>query len=152
MRTREGSSRVWSCGVVDWTDRPLNEQSVAWFDSLSQYARDFACAWSISCPPRVLAHWPGCSLQRLLPCQLLSLRRWIFASICPHSRVEFPAFSSRGCYSRRIVVIFCRCGDLLPFSLVFCSPRRAGVPSVSLWIRFCYPLRFLRLTAAAAVA
>ena len=143
---------MWSCGVVDWTDRPLNEQSVAWFDSLSQYARDFACAWSISCPPRVLAHWPGCSLQRLLPCPLLSLRRWIFASICPHSRVEFPAFSSRGRCSRMTVVIFCRCGGLFPFSLGLCSPRRAEIPSVSPWTHFCYPLCCLKLTAAIAVA
>jgi hypothetical protein len=27
---------VWSCGVVDWFGRPLNEQSVAWSDSWSQ--------------------------------------------------------------------------------------------------------------------
>ena len=82
---------------------------------------------------------------------LLSPRRWLFASICPHSGVEFLAFSSRDCYSRRIVLIFCRCGDPLHFSLVLCSPRRAEVPSVSLWIHFCFPLCCLRLTAAAAV-
>jgi len=23
----------WSCGVVDWTDRPHNDQPVAWFDN-----------------------------------------------------------------------------------------------------------------------
>jgi len=27
---------VWSCGVVDWFSRPLNEQPVAWSDSWSQ--------------------------------------------------------------------------------------------------------------------
>jgi len=36
LRTRDGSGRVWSCGVVDWTDRSLNEQPVAWSDSWSQ--------------------------------------------------------------------------------------------------------------------
>jgi len=27
---------VWLCGVVDWIDRPLNEQPVVWSDSWSQ--------------------------------------------------------------------------------------------------------------------
>jgi len=27
---------VWSCGVVNWISRPLNEQPVAWSDSWSQ--------------------------------------------------------------------------------------------------------------------
>jgi len=70
------------------------------------YARDFASAWLFPCPRCVLAHWPGCSPQCLLLYPLLSLRRSLFASICPHSRVEFLAFSFRSCCSRRIVVIF----------------------------------------------
>jgi len=34
---------VWSCGVVDWFGRPLNEQPVAWSDSWSQRMCAFVC-------------------------------------------------------------------------------------------------------------
>jgi len=84
-----------------------------------------------------LAHWPGCALQRLLLSPRLSLRRSLFASIGPHYRLEFLAFSSRGCCSRRTVVIFCRCGDPLPFSLVCCSLRRGCRCSLTWHTRHC---------------
>jgi len=32
---------VWSCGVVDWISRPLNEQPVAWSDSWSHVVQGF---------------------------------------------------------------------------------------------------------------
>jgi len=36
---------VWSCGVVDWFGRPLNEQPVAWSDSWSHLVANTYFIW-----------------------------------------------------------------------------------------------------------